>query len=120
MSEESKKGLNGKVTAIAGLIALAVMLIFGYYTGNWISGFGLFLLIFGVYEVASTFRRSDRVDQWGTSESGAAALWGFLFIAVGGALVLFQYSDNMLYAVLFCIGMIVLYLVYSIFSKKKD
>jgi len=120
MANESNKGVNGKVSAIAILIAFAVMLIFGYYTGNWLSGFGLFMLIFGVYEVASTFMRSDQVDQWGTSESGAAALWGFLFIAVGGALVLFQYSNNILFAILFCIGIVVLYLVYSIFSKKKE
>jgi hypothetical protein len=109
----------GAITGIVVLIAIAVGLLYYYYVGLWIPAIGIPLLIIGAYEAISSILRSTAVDQFGTSDSGAATVWGFVFIAIGGALMVFQYSNNIIFPIVFFIAIIVLYLVVSAANKKR-
>ena len=118
MAEETQKSF-GKMTIIAILLGAIVSLVYYYYTSNWLPAIGLFLLVVGVYELLSSFFRSTEDDRWGTNESGAAALFGFLMVAVGGAIVVYQYADSIIIPIVFALAVIILYVVYSLFRKKK-
>lgn len=121
MGEETKKNTNwGTISGIVFLLAIAIGLVYYYVTSLWIPAIGIPLLIIGVYEVLSAFFRSSEKDRWGTSESGAAVLWGFVLIAAGGAIMVYQYADSIIIPIVFVIIVMVLYLFARSASKGKN
>jgi hypothetical protein len=108
------------ITGVVVLASIIIGLLYYYYTSLWIPAIGIPLLIIGVYEAISSIARSNKVDQFGTSDSGAAIVWGFVFIAIGGALLVFQYSDNIIFPIIFFIAVIILYIIVAMFNKKRE
>ena len=119
MSDENGRNW-GAITGAVVLIAVAVGLIFFYFKGLWIPAIGLPILIFGAYELLTSFLRSNEADRWGTSDSGAAFLFGMIMIAVGGALVIYQYVDNIIFPIVYAIALIVIYLLATAMRKKSQ
>ncbi|AMK13782.1 hypothetical protein AUP07_0733 [methanogenic archaeon mixed culture ISO4-G1] len=110
----------GTISAIVFLLAVIVGLIYYYYvSNNLIAAVCLVILIGGIYMVISALMRSTAKDQWGTSESGAAALFGFLMLAVGGAGMIYVFADGFVLPLIYAILMIVLYLIYALAMKRK-
>ena len=121
MAENESRTISwGAITGAVVLLSIAFGLLYYYYTSLWIPAIGIPLLIIGIYEAISSVARSKKVDQFGTSESGAAVVWGFVFIAIGGAMLIFQYSDNIIFPIVFAIVVIVLYLVVSMLNKRSQ
>jgi len=110
----------GAMTGAAILLAIAAGLIYYYLTNEILGTIGLPILVFGVYELLSSFLRSSKHDMYGTSESEAATLFGFLFIAAGGAIIVYRYADSIIIPIVFAIIIIVLYLVVRMSHGKKD
>ena len=73
-----------------------------------------------MYELLSSFARSSQNDMYGTNEAGAARLFGFLFIAVGGAIIVYRYADSIIIPIVFAIIIVVLYLVTRMTGGKKS
>ena len=120
MAEEESKPRNlGAVTGAVVLIAIVVGLLCYYVTSSWLLAIGIPILIIGAYELISSFFRNTKNDQFGTNESGAAALWGFLFIAVGGAIVIYPYADSIIIPIVFVLLIIVASIIYAMFKKKQ-
>ena len=110
----------GAITAAVVLIAVVIGLLYYYFTGLWLPAIGLPILVFGVYELLSAFLRSSEPDRYGTSDSGAATLYGFILIAVGGGIIVYQYADNLIFTAVFAIAIVVLYLITIAVRKKSN
>ena len=118
--EEPKPRNMGAITAAVVLLAIVVGLLYYYVTSDWLPAIGILILLIGVYELISSFFRNTANDQFGTNESGAAALWGFLLIAVGGAMLIYRYSNDIIIPVVFAILIIVAYIIYAMFRKRQS
>ena len=110
----------GTITAAVVLLAVVVGLLYFYFTGLWLPAIGLPILIVGVYMLFSAFLRSSEPDRYGTSDSGAATLYGFILIAIGGAIVVYQYAENLIFTAAFAIVIVVLYLITAAVRKKNN
>jgi hypothetical protein len=120
MSDETKEFKSwGSVSAVAILLAIAVGLIYYYVTKDWLVAIGLPILILGVYETISSLFRSTQKDRYGTSESGAAVLLGFMAMSIGGAIVIFKFADSIIIPIVFIILIMALYVVVSMALKKR-
>ncbi len=121
MAEEKTRNVNmGAVTGAVVLLAIVIGLLYYYFTKDWIPAIGIPLLIIGIYEILSSFFRSSVNDRYGTNEAGAAVLWGFLAIAIGGAIIIYQYADSIIIPVAFAIIVLVLYILTRSFRKGKE
>jgi uncharacterized membrane protein HdeD (DUF308 family) len=120
MADEKKPMDWGAITGAVILIAIAVGLVYYYCTSIVWPALGLPLLIFGVYELISSLFRSTENDRWGTSEAGAASIFGFIFIAIGGALIIIEYADSIIIPILFIIAVMVLYIVFALLRRRKN
>ena len=119
MSEGSNRKW-GTITAAVVLSAVVIGLLYFYFTGLWLPAIGLPILVIGVYMLLSSFLRSSEPDRYGTSDSGAATLFGFIMITIGGAIVAYQYADNIIIPIVFAIVIIVLYLVTAMARRKSN
>ena len=112
MSEEeakiSKGGAYGSVMVIIGII---IGLLMFYYDMGFIPVICVPLIFIGVYLIISSFGRSQVEDVQGTSEAGAALLWGFVMIAVGGAGLVYLFSDSLIIPIVFALVMLICYIV---------
>jgi len=119
--EEPTSRNMGAITGAIVLIAIVVGLLYYYMTSDWLPSIGIPILIIGAYELVSSFFRSTTNDQFGTNESGAAALWGFVFIAIGGAMLIYRFADGgIIMPVVFAILVIIAYIIYAMFRKKQQ
>jgi len=119
MSEEVSRTNWGAIGAIAIILAIVVGLLLYYFTGLIAASIGLPVVIFGVYEAVSSYGKSREVDQFGTSEAYASMLWGFAYIAVGGALFVYAYTHSILIAVVFILLVMAIYIALRAFGKNK-
>ena len=101
----------GKITAIAILLSLIVGLLIFYFLGSIALSIASPVLLFGLFELGSSFLKSREPDQFGTSESFAATFWGFVFIAVGIALLMFLYTGNLIFTAVVVLLIMVVYLI---------
>ncbi len=116
MSEGEKAPINtGKTTAAVVLLAIVLALLLYYFNQNIIAVICLPILVFGFYEVASSYARSSTPDRYGTSQAGAAIFWGFLAIAIGFGGIVYAYAHS---AILAAVAFLLIMVVF-IFVKKK-
>ncbi len=120
MGEESNTRNWGLIGGAVLLIAIIVGLLYYYFTSLWIPAIGLPILIFGIYEIITSFVRSSEKDMYGTSDSGAATIWGFLFIAIGGGLIVFQYANNIIFPIVYVLAILVLLIITRLAHKGKS
>jgi hypothetical protein len=121
MAENEKESTNwGAITGVVVLVAIIVGLLYYYYTSQVIPAIGIPLLIIGVFEVLSSIGKSSTPDQFGTSESYAATVLGFLLIAIGGAMLVFIYSDSIIFPIVFALVVIILFFLVSMAKRKKE
>ncbi len=109
----------GTAGAIAIILAVVVGLLIYYFTGQVVAAIGVPIVIIGVYEVYSSFRKSKETDQFGTSLSGAALLWGFVFISIGGAVFAYDFTHSIIIAIVVILVVMALYIAVKSFGKKS-
>ncbi len=108
-SESKKKGQTySGVMILIGIIIGLLMFYFGY---GIIPVFCVPITLIGVYLIISSFNRDTVPDFWGTSASGAALLWGFFMIAIGGAGLVYMAMHSVIISVVFALVILVLYLL---------
>ena len=107
---------RGNFTAIVVLLAIVVGLLIYYAMPSIVVAICVPILIIGAYEIASSFSRSTQADRFGTSDSGAALFWGFLFVAIGGAGIIHSQTGNIIFAVVFFLVMLIFYFL----AKRYD
>ena len=120
MSGEPKSVNWSAITAAVILLSVAIGLIYYYVQSDLIPSICIPLIIIGVFEIGSSFVKSKEVDQFGTSVSQAAMIWGYLFIAAGGAGIIYQYTDSIIIPIVFVIIVIVVYILTRAFGKKNQ
>jgi len=118
MTEENSEAVNA-FTGIALLVSVAIGLLIFFTTSDAVMSICTPLLIFGAYEIISSVMRSRVNDQFGTNESDAAVLWGFVFIIAGGAGFVYTFSSNLLLVAIFIVLAIALYLVVRIARSRN-
>jgi len=109
----------GAINGAAALLSIAAGLIYFYMEGDWLPAIGIPITIFGAYELISSFVRNREEDRWGTSDSGAAAFFGFTFIAIGGAVLIYHFMDSIVIALVFAVVLGAVYLLLKAMVKKN-
>ena len=117
MSEETEtSNKKGSFILIVVLCAIILGLLMYYFQVNWIVDLCVPLVLIGLFEIGASFNRATEKDQFGTSESGAAMFWGFTFLAIGGAGIVFALTGEWVFVIIFALVMGVIYLL----VKKRD
>lgn len=120
MADAARKyNVNG-LTGVIILLCIAVGLLLFFTTGNIIKSICIPVVIFGVYEILSSLIRNNQIDQFGTSESGAALFWGFVFVIIGGAGLVFVYADNLIFVAIFIVLIAAVYLVVRMLGNRPS
>lgn len=110
----------GAITGAAALLSIAAGLITFYMDGSWLLAIGVPIVIFGTFELLSSFFRNDEADRWGTSDSGAAVFFGFTFLAIGGAILVFHFANDIIFPIVYAIVLAAIYLLLKAAVKKKE
>ena len=109
----------GAINGAALLLSIAAGVICFYIDGSWLLAVGVPVTAFGAFIILSSFFRSTEQDRWGSSDYGAMVLFGFLFLTVGGALLVFNYSDNFVFPIVFVAVILALYLLMRAAAGRK-
>ena len=110
----------GAITGAAVLLSIAAGLITFYMDGSWLLAIAVPIVIFGTFELLSSFFRNDEADRWGTSDSGAAVFYGFTLLAIGGAMLVFHLANNNIFPIVYAIVLAAIYLLLRATVKKND
>ena len=107
-------GQSKKTASLAGvvvIIGLIIGLLLYYYGYGVITAVGVIITVIGIYGLISSFYRSDVPDSFGTSSSYAALSFGFLFLAIGCAVLVYGFTCNFIIAIVAFLVILVIYLL---------
>ena len=116
--EVSNSNLNA-MTWIAILVSLAVGLVVFYVYNDLLLAASLFLLLMGLYEVCSSIVRNGVNNQYGTNESDAALMWGFVLLTLGCMGITYYLTKEWIFTILSGIAIAVVYLVIRIAKNRQ-
>lgn len=108
----------GPITGAVFLLSVAAGLICFYADGSWLLAVGVPITALGGYELLSSFFRNSEADRWGTSDSGAAVLFGFFLLAIGGAILFYRFSDNIIFPIVYAAVLIAVYLLLRVIMNR--
>ena len=98
-------------TPVVVLLIIAACILIAYFTANYLGAICLGVLGIGIYLTLSSLARSKQPDRWGTSDAGAALLWGFFFMSIGAGGMVYAFTHNIVFAIVTFIVMLALYLL---------
>ncbi|MBQ7621275.1 MAG: hypothetical protein IJV02_02545 [Candidatus Methanomethylophilaceae archaeon] len=110
----------GAITGAMLLLSIAAGLICFYVDGSWLMAIGLPIVIFGTFELLSSFFRNSEEDRWGTSESGAAVFFGFTLLAIGGAILVYHFANDIIFPIVYAIVLAAVYLLLRASVKRNE